>query len=355
MPVWKSRFVLVAVTAASLLYGAAPVAQAAFPGANGKIAFSDPSGGIWAIDPDGTDRTAITVPPPYGVDGYDIEPAWTADGSRIAYVRFGLPLNALWGDIFTVDATGSGQVRLTNNSTKDLEPAWSPDGHKIAFSRCLCGLDGDNEIYTMNADGTGLMGLTMSRGTLYARDFNPAWSPDGTKIAFQGISAPPFPFGGPYGIYVMAADGSEETRIVNGRDPDWSPDGRKIAGIGISSVPGISVMNADGTGQVRLTSNPDDGNPVWSPDGTKIAFHRFLPTTAVFTMNADGTGLALLASGRDPDWQPLPGPKRSDYKNTSQFCKAEREFKGESAFAQSYGANGDGSNAFGKCVSADDR
>ena len=69
----------------------------------------------------------------------------------------------------------------------------------------------------------------------------------------------------------------------------------------------------------------------------------------------DLTNLTSTSSDIDdyfPDWQPIPGPRRSDFKNAAQFCKAEGDFLGESAFAQKYGANGNGSNAFGKCVSA---
>ena len=68
-------------------------------------------------------------------------------------------------------------------------------------------------------------------------------------------------------------------------------------------------------------------------------------------MNADGSGAHVVVTDVSftPDWQPTPGPKRSDYKNAAQFCNAERRFLGEAAFTNKYGG---GANAYGKCVSA---
>ena len=113
-------------------------------------------------------------------------------------------------------------------------------------------------------------------------------------------------------------------------------------------------MNADGTGQTRLTRSPDqDFQPAWSPDGSKIAFlsrrHGFFDD--IYVMNPDGSGTARLTHSpyhvQNPDWQPIPGPRRGDYKNSAQFCKAEQAFWGDQ-FASRYGG---GANAYGKCVS----
>jgi hypothetical protein len=68
--------------------------------------------------------------------------------------------------------------------------------------------------------------------------------------------------------------------------------------------------------------------------------------------SSDGSGKTFLTNGVDPDWQPLPGPQRSDYKNAAKFCEAERDFLGDAAFRQRYGTNGNGANAFGNCVSS---
>ena len=196
-----------------------------------------------------------------------------------------------------MNADGSGQINLTSNGRFDLQPAWSPDGQKIAFTSVG---EGDVRIYVMNADGSAPTRLASN----FARQ--PAWSPDGQKIAF----ASPRDGGG---IYVMNADGSAQTRLTSNLagQPAWSPDGQKIAfasgGLGSGDV---YVMNADGSGQTNLTSNGRfDGEPAWSPDGQKIAFRSDRDdANAVYVMNADGSGQTRItnntASDGDPAWSP---------------------------------------------------
>jgi Tol biopolymer transport system component len=183
-------------------------------------------------------------------------------------------------------------------------PDWSPDGSRIAFYRYYpTGPDDFADLFVVNADGTGLTRLT---GAEQPYESIPSWSPDGTKIAYMGVTA-----------------GGRFDRLH------------------------VFVIKADGTGRRQLTQDTtgSQGNPVWSPDGRKIAYED---RQGINIMNADGTGQTFLTSGRTPDWQAIPGPKRSDYKNGAAFCKAERAFWGEAAFQERYGS---GANAHGKCVS----
>ena len=122
-----------------------------------------------------------------------------------------------------MNADGSVPTRLTENGRVDDDPAWSPDGTKIAFWR-----DGGEsfDIYVMNADGSGETNLT---ATLAESAVRPSWSPDGTKIAFHAADS---------GIWTMNADGSNAVELTtNGFSPDWSPDGTQLVYVGNNPPP----------------------------------------------------------------------------------------------------------------------
>ena len=174
-------------------------------------------------------------------------------------------------------------------------PAWSPDGSKIAFSFTIRHAPPDykSRICVVNADGTGLKVISDQD------DEEPSWSPDSSQIVFTSYRT------GEAQIFKMNADGTDQVQLTysGGYSPAWSPDGEKIAYDKI----GIWIMNSDGTNAYQLTTHRSDANPSWSPDGSKIAFdsHRS-GSTNIWVINLDGTGLTQLTQkgGVLPAWSP---------------------------------------------------
>jgi Tol biopolymer transport system component len=292
------RFLLLTVVIAALAATAVP-AQAAFPGANGRISFSSTRSGdveVFTMNSNGSAQTNRTNTILFN-DGTS---TWSASGAKLAFTS-----NRDGNDeIYSMNADGTSATRLTNNLVaSDKQPAWSPSGGKIAFTSTR---DNNEEIYVMNADGTGATRLTNNT----AADRQPAWSPDGLQIAFTSNRD------GNDEIYVMNTDGTGQTNLTANAAldsaPDWAPDGSKIAfESDRDAAPTYQVysMSFDGTGQTRLTtSGANDRHPVWSPDGTKIAFDSFRDGNAeIYSMNGDGSLQTNLttntASDAEPDWQ----------------------------------------------------
>jgi Tol biopolymer transport system component len=292
------------------LVGIAGPAQAAFPGANGRIVFDTSFGHrpqIFTIRPDGTGLRQLTHVAKGHVAG---SPEFSPDGTRIVFT--------IDGQIWVMNADGSAQRQLTSQAGfQNQQPSWSPDGRKIVFSHCpvpfgltVCDLD------VMNADGSGMRKLL---GGNWANQV-PEYSPNGHKIAFASnrggyISA----------VWVMNANGGGVKRLTDPNleagNPDWSPDGTHIV-FGTNCCrprSQIWVMNADGSSPHPLTHMPPRGDAPaasYSPDGHQIVLltnlnqlvHPTLCCWDLYVMNADGSHLRLIttqdAGVFSPDWSP---------------------------------------------------
>jgi Tol biopolymer transport system component len=210
-------------------------------------------------------------------------------------------------EIYTMKANGTDVRRLTDNPASDVAPEWSPDGTKIVFTSTR---DGNREIYVMNADGSDVRRLTNHP----ALDSRPDWSVDGTKIVFVSARIGGFhPVTGlPLrGVFVMNADGTGVTQLTAPEDaldngPRFSPDGTKIAFLRVQANGRMAVYTIDSDGSNERKLTPDSLNaaePDWSPDGTKLAAQNNtcpLPECAgesdVILMNADGSGISSVTN-----------------------------------------------------------
>jgi Tol biopolymer transport system component len=316
---------MIAVVVAAAVAGAAPGAEATFPGKRGPIAFErlinlkdQESMQIFSVARPGAEARRLTS----GGNGFS--PDYSPDGRRIAFDRrFGGERPEA---IFTMGADGSAPVRVATSCTADpclgdAIPAWSPDGTRLVFERAFGPIVKDNaaglDLMTANADGTAEQLLLHFRSLdgVGKEPHDAQWSPDGTRIAVNFLNIKAKPRNGS-AIHVLDADGSDPRRItpmrLNAGNPDWSPDGKRI--VFNSSYEGqaaveIYTVRPDGSGLRRLRREPKEAfsfDPVWSPDGRRIAFVRGTLDTLphIWTMKANGKGLRQLTHGPKPDFRP---------------------------------------------------
>jgi Tol biopolymer transport system component len=238
-------------------------------------------------------------------------PIWSPDGQRIAFTAY---QSSNYSDpgLYVIQPDGQNLKRLTTDLQEIYWPSWSPDGQQLLFSAYAEATAEEYswDIYAVNTDGSHLHNLTAHAG----EDSEPVWSPDKSKIAFTSIR------GGRSGLYVMAADGRNPTRLTQMPgllgNIGWSPDGTQLL-FKANQVEGhhqdafdIFVVNADG-GNLRNLSNHFSGDdwPQWSPDGTRIAFTSDRDgNEEIYVMNADGSNPTRLTFNDGRDWYPLWSP-----------------------------------------------
>ncbi len=225
-------------------------------------------------------------------------PELSLDGERlIAFSRFRED-DSWWGlttDIWVVAADGDDPVRVLLDAGN---PAWSPDGTRLAFEYA-------NDVWILETDGSDATRLTRHPEF----EGHPSWSPDGTRIAFTGHRT------GRPELWVMDVDGANPVLLTTSSEfyghPAWSPEGTRIAFTGGSDRErDVWVVDADGSNLERLTDAPGyDRHPAWSPDGTRIAFASDRSGNGdIWVMNADGSDPERLtvdsAYDGDPAWSP---------------------------------------------------
>ncbi len=260
------------------------------------IVFSQ-SNDIWVVDQDGTDATKLTT-----YAGLDSDPHWSPDGTQIAFVsdRSG----AL--DIWVMDADGTDARNVTGGVAGiSADPAWSPDGTSIAFANIDGVRSSGYDVMTVNAaDGSGVTNLTSSLGG--GNDGFPSWSPDSSQVAFNRDPLND----GNNEIFVVNADGSGAGAVTadpgRATRPSWSG-----AGIAFVSTrdgnPEIYTMAADGTGLTRVTATTaqSEDAPDWNPDGSRLVFER--NGTLLTRGLSSGAEALVVTAGASPDWSLAAG------------------------------------------------
>ena len=320
---WRELRIAALISTAAVAL-AAPTAQAGFPGANGKLAYSafTASGDslIFTSAADGSAQSALTVPG----SGFTTDewPRWSADGQRIVYIRRTAGTSSpLVMQVRVINANGSGDTLVIATDTPGTSfrnfatPAFSPDGTKIVFSAIpRTGIGAQPDIWSVNVNGSNLVNLTNSPAT----EGSPALSPDGTALAFFRLGTSQF--------VVANTDGTNQTVVASGIRPetriDWSPGSSRLVFDGrdlITEESGIWTVARTGGPLTRILTGPGDEEghedyyPAWAPDGGTVVHdmldgivrNDFVNSTPPNMLVPYGSGTDPVYAGHQPDEQPI--------------------------------------------------
>ena len=292
----------------------APLTTATARDRNGRIAFmrADARGRwqVWVASARLTGAKQLTSGP--ADSGW---PVWSPDGTKLAFdsnrVDPSPNDSTTINDVFTMNAGGSGVTKLTDSVGASADAAWSPNGSRIAFDADRGDPRSKQGIYTMNSDGGAVRRVTiLPRG--YEFDLAPRYSPDGKQLVFtryRGKGCPqPYCPSEKAALFLVGLDGSGLRRLtsfaIHAGDADWSPDGRRVVFEAYPNGPygDVYVIGANGRNLRNLTRDATgQADPVWSPDGAKILFLdnrivRGRGRTGLATMRPDGSRRGFIST-----------------------------------------------------------